>query len=774
MWKKLFQETKKIKIEKNDLTGKVRIPSLKFDKSYKNITFPNGNEAQIITVSADADPTQAVLKKLSLDSPEGLIMVSGDTINLDEPVQQRLTQLLSRGLAKTAINMNAVLMDNGKTSGLVTMMGQSVADRGYQSPLVGVASATQVTYPEQSETSALHEGTTPLEPNHTHFVLVDAKNSYQEMDFKCRLGAAVASHNPAVTILINGGEESRAEVLRAVRLNWPLIVLSGSGQLADEIADLYQNPPDFIPEPELAEIISDGQIFLFPIDGEIEELERLIHRLLRGDNTLKLAWKQFATYDKNATRQQKLFHRLQFAVIFVGVLGTLLALFQASLDLQVQQAQQVKQAHALIAVQVESHEKAISCKNIKTVTSKNQSKEGAEASKEQENGVDNREVNTNGSSFGNEFSSLYRSIKTFFSNSWDWVSSLCQSTMENIEDQAKELLKNKPEMENIECQAKEVLKNKPKKEILWVKEVKNSLQIIEKASCIAKFMASYSFLDIVTTWIVAFLQWVIVAIPVIVTILIAVLDRFNNGQKWIGLRSNAEKLKSEIFCYRTQSGIYHTAHCLEVNRETKLAEKVQSINDHLMQTEVNLSALIPYEGPLPPPYSTAVNDDGVMRLSPERYLNVRLEDQLNYYVKKTAQLEAQWSRLQWGIYILGGVGTLLAARGLELWIALTTGLVGAMTVYLGYQQVEDRLKKYNRASINLTNISNWWSALPISEQAKQENIDQLVSETEQALGSEFNEWVQQMQETVTALKEEQKKAAEKAKKAQAQKEASSS
>ena len=723
MWKKFFQESKKVKIEKNDLAGKVRIPSLTFDKSYKKITFPNGNEAQLITVSADADPTQAVLKKLSLGSPEGLIIVSGDTINLDEPVQQRLTQLLSRGLAKMAINMNAVLMDNGKTSGLVTMMGQSVADRGYQSPLVGVASATQVNYPEQSETGALHEGATPLEPNHTHFVLVDAKNHYQEMDFKCRLGAAVASHHPTVTILINGGEESRAEVLRAVRLNWPLIVFSGSGQLADEIADLYQNPPNFIPEPELAEIIAEGQIFIFPIDGEIEELERLIHRQLRGDNTLKLAWKQFATYDKNATRQQKLFHRLQFFVIFVGVLGTLLALFQASLDLQVQEAQQVKQARALIEVQVESHQTA----NCNTDTDKKE-KSICKKTEEEEKSI-----------------------------SWVWLYSLCQSTMESIE-----------------CQAKELLKNKPEKEMLWVTEVQNSLKIIEKASCIAKFVASNPFLDTVTTWVVAFLQWVIVAIPVIVTILIAVLDRFNNGQKWIGLRSNAEKIKSEIFCYRTQSGIYHAAHCLENNRETKLAEQIQNINDHLMQTEVNLSALIPYEGPLPPPYSTAVNDDGVMRLSPERYLNVRLEDQLNYYVKKTAQLESQWSRLQWGIYILGGVGTLLAARGLELWIALTTGLVGAMTAYLAYQQVEDRLKKYNRASINLTNIRNWWSALPSSEQAKQENIDQLVFDTEQALGSEFNEWVQQMQETVTALKEEQKKAAEKAKKAQAQKGGASS
>ncbi|RKZ83246.1 MAG: hypothetical protein DRR19_19405 [Candidatus Parabeggiatoa sp. nov. 1] len=116
-----------------------------------------------------------------------------------------------------------------------------------------------------------------------------------------------------------------------------------------------------------------------------------------------------------------------------------------------------------------------------------------------------------------------------------------------------------------------------------------------------------------------------------------------------------------------------------------------------------------------------------------------------------------------GIYILGGVGTLLAARGLELWIAFTTGLVAAIGTYLGYQQVEDRLKKYNQAAINLTNIRNWWSALPSSEQAKQDNIDNLISETETTLGSEFQEWVQKMQKTMSALKETQVKAAEKAK-----------
>jgi type II secretory pathway pseudopilin PulG len=723
-----------------------------FEKKPQTIAFPNGHCAQFITASPDAPPKQVAFK-LPLTTPSALIMISGDTENLDEIIQQRLTQLLSRGVARAAVDVNAVLMDDGKTSGLVAMTGQGVADRGYKSPLIGVASAAQVTYPGQSETPARSEAT-PLEPNHTHFVLVDAQNTAREIEFRYNLGAALATNMPTLTILANGTEQSRTEILQAVRLGWPIIVLSGTGQLADEITALYQDRPDFIADPVLAEIIADGNILLFPVEGEVEKLERLIHRQFRGDDTLKLAWEQFAVYDKNAARQQKSFYRLQFALVVVGVLGTLLALLQASLDLQIQEAQQVTQARDLISVQIQSHE-AAKCKSTETKTAvkkqtniatSSQSTTTPESSTENGKSTENTAENTNDTftDFWNALSSLYDSIKISLSQFWNWLSSLCRSTMAETEKKAKKLLKDEPEPE------------------IRIK-VRDSLKIIEKASCIAKFVASYSILNTFTTWLVAFLQWVIVAIPVVITVLVAVSNRFNAGQKWISLRSTAETLKSEIFCYRTQAGAYSAEQCVDRSREAHLANKIQELNNHLMQTEVNLSALQPYQGPLPPQYSTAENDEGFAVLSPERYLNARLEDQLNYYVKKTGQLEHQLSRLQWAIYILGGVGTLLAARGLELWIAFTTGLVAAIGTYLGYQQVEERLKKYNQAAINLTNIRNWWSALPSSEQAKQDKIDKLILETETALGSEFQEWVQKMQKTMSALKETQAKAAEKAK-----------
>ncbi|MDM8564896.1 DUF4231 domain-containing protein [Candidatus Halobeggiatoa sp. HSG11] len=683
---KKFKNTKKEKCEE-----------LLLDDPYQTITFPNKHSANLVKASSDVTPEQ-VMFKLPFTTPRSVIMMSGDTQGLDEATQQRLVQLFSRGLARTAINLDAVIIDNGKTSDLTTLIGQSIADRGYKSPLIGVTSSTQVNYPEQEEET---KGTVPLEPNHTHFVLVD--DAQHVTEFKYRLGEAMASQKAAIMILVNGDEEARAEVLQAVRMGWPIITVTGTGKLADEIAELSQNPPDFIPEPELAEIIADGQIIQFSVKGDVKELDRLIYRQLGGDNTLKLAWQQFAIYDKNATRQQKWFHHLQFLIIFFAVLGTSLVLLQATLDLQVQQSKIISSNRPIV-------ENSCFDDNLKKII--------------QEYNKDEAEFN----------------VETF-----------CEKIKKRlkeegkIEDIPKETSKDVPEG---------ILKNIPEETL------KNVLNLYKESSFIVQYLSKSNRLTPFVELFIIILQWFIVAIPIIITLLVGVSNHFSNGQKWIWLRSSAENLKSEIFRYRTKTGIYHN----DKEREIEIAEKVKQLNSHLMQTEVKMSALKNYEGILPPQYSVAENDDGFTMLSPERYIKMRLADQLEYYQNKTAQLERKWTILQWCIYGLGGIGTLLAAREFELWIALTTGLVAALTTYLSYHQIEERLAKYNQAAVNLTNILNWWTALSTSEQMKQDMIDKLIASTETALGSEFNEWVKQMQETMMALKEQEEKSKDKDKK----------
>ena len=138
-------------------------------------------------------------------------------------------------------------------------------------------------------------------------------------------------------------------------------------------------------------------------------------------------------------------------------------------------------------------------------------------------------------------------------------------------------------------------------------------------------------------------------------------------------------------------------------------------------------------------------------MTPEQYLAYRLEDQLNYYMGKTNKLYIKLRRLQWMVYIIGGIGTLLAALGLELWIAFTGALVTALGTYLEYQKIEESLLKYNQAATDLSNVRSWWVSLPAVEQEKQCRIDMLVGRSERILHNEFSGWAEEMQMAIEAL-----------------------
>jgi hypothetical protein len=215
------------------------------------------------------------------------------------------------------------------------------------------------------------------------------------------------------------------------------------------------------------------------------------------------------------------------------------------------------------------------------------------------------------------------------------------------------------------------------------------------------------------------------------------------------LRAGAESIKREIYRYRTRAMDYKTA------PEQHLSLRVEDITRRTMRTDVNLSALVPYDkdkGFPPYMYAARGGDDGFSYLTPDRYVEVRLGDQLNYFKKKAVRLERQLKALYWLTFLVGGVGTYLAAVNQQVWIALTTAIVAAIGTYLGFRQTENTLTKYNQAATDLANVRTWWNALSAEEQALQKNIDSLVEHTEQVLQSELDGWVQQMQNSLAELR----------------------
>jgi hypothetical protein len=75
-------------------------------------------------------------------------------------------------------------------------------------------------------------------------------------------------------------------------------------------------------------------------------------------------------------------------------------------------------------------------------------------------------------------------------------------------------------------------------------------------------------------------------------------------------------------------------------------------------------------------------------LSPDRYIEVRLDDQLKFFRNKAVKLDTLLERLQWGILGVGGLGALLAAIGFDLWVTLTTAIAAALGTYLSYRGVD--------------------------------------------------------------------------------------
>ena len=267
----------------------------------KKIVFENNHEALAALPSANT-PAEEIARALGIGQPQALLLIIGGADNLDQTVSSRLTQLFGRGVARAALEMKALIIDGGTESGVMKMMGQGVADRGFKSTLLGVAPLGLIKYPGSEG-----GGETSLDPNHSHFVLVEGTNWGDETAMIFKLVGLFKSEAPVVVVLAGGGNITRHEALQAVRQNLPLIVVEGSGGVADEIATAWKAKPDLPEDPVMAEIIADGRIDLHSLTDPVKGAERLVMRGLGGDNVLMQAWARFADYDLSAILQQNRF-----------------------------------------------------------------------------------------------------------------------------------------------------------------------------------------------------------------------------------------------------------------------------------------------------------------------------------------------------------------------------------------------------------------------------------------------------------------------------------
>jgi hypothetical protein len=204
-------------------------------------------------------------------------MVFGGAKGLDDSRKARLAELFTDAIAPAAAELGALIIDGGTQSGVMAMMGEAVARDGRKCQLLGVAPTGKVTYPGGPGDADIADPV-PLEPNHSHFVLVEGKDWGDETGPMLEL--ARAFNAPTVAILINGGTIAADEALQSVRNGWPLVIIEGSGRFADDLSAAVRDG-QHAKSAELSEIARSGRATLFPVDDPAEKLRDELRRMLR-------------------------------------------------------------------------------------------------------------------------------------------------------------------------------------------------------------------------------------------------------------------------------------------------------------------------------------------------------------------------------------------------------------------------------------------------------------------------------------------------------------
>jgi hypothetical protein len=241
----------------------------------KEIAFDNGNRAVVVIASRDTD-AHSILKALNLAPAHVLVMVFGGTARLDDSRKARLAELFSDAIAPTAAELGALIIDSGTQSGVMTLVGEAFAANPGTCQLLGVAPKGKITHPEISGASAVLDGAL-LEPNHSHFVLMESNRWGGETATMLELARAFKV--PTVAILVNGGAIAADEALQSVRSGWPLLLIKGSGRFADELSAVIRDPR-LAKSAEVSEIARSDRIASFPIGDPLVALKNQLHRML--------------------------------------------------------------------------------------------------------------------------------------------------------------------------------------------------------------------------------------------------------------------------------------------------------------------------------------------------------------------------------------------------------------------------------------------------------------------------------------------------------------
>ena len=189
-----------------------------------------------IAVAAAPGSVDHLLDQLHLPARTTTLVINGGTSDDPDFPIAAITNALRAMIVALGLREGPVIISGGTDAGLFGLLGDVLGDLGFDGPVIGVVPAGKINRPNG----------TPLEPHHSHALLVDGETWGDETPTMLALCRELDRRGPVVALIAGGGAQTMIEIDGHRVDHRPVIILTGTGRLADDLARQSPRPAGMI------------------------------------------------------------------------------------------------------------------------------------------------------------------------------------------------------------------------------------------------------------------------------------------------------------------------------------------------------------------------------------------------------------------------------------------------------------------------------------------------------------------------------------------------
>ncbi|CAF1134485.1 unnamed protein product [Rotaria sp. Silwood1] len=177
-------------------------------------------------------------------------------------LNERLEREFMKGIIQAALRADGWIVTTGFKTGVVQLVGEAIYDHKVTNPrshitaigcskwgaarnrasLISSKISTNTIQDEKMDTSKRTKGEQDLEPNHTHFLLLDDGTyyGYDIGDYRTKFVLEASRYKkevPIVTIVVEGGPDTLSTIYNDLSNSIPVVLIDGSGRVSNLLAN---------------------------------------------------------------------------------------------------------------------------------------------------------------------------------------------------------------------------------------------------------------------------------------------------------------------------------------------------------------------------------------------------------------------------------------------------------------------------------------------------------------------------------------------------------